>query len=82
MNNKEELVYIDCFYYGFYIKKSELKKYNFNNYKELQNEELQNGKLQNKKVNTEQNVEISYNLLNNIYNKFIGTLKFLVLYKL
>ena len=28
MSNKEDLVYVDCFYYGFYIKKSELSKYN------------------------------------------------------
>jgi len=27
MPNNDEYVYVDCFYYGFYIKKSELKKY-------------------------------------------------------
>ena len=27
MSNNDEYVYVDCFYYGFYIKKSELKKY-------------------------------------------------------
>lgn len=28
--DNDEYVYIDCFYYGFYIKKSELKKYSIN----------------------------------------------------
>lgn len=28
MTDNNELVYINCFYYGFYIKKSELSKYN------------------------------------------------------
>lgn len=27
-NNNNEYYYVDCFYYGFYIKKDELKKYN------------------------------------------------------
>ena len=28
MTDNDELVYINCFYYSFYIKKSELSKYN------------------------------------------------------
>ena len=28
MSSKEDLVYIDCFYYGFYIQKSKLDNYN------------------------------------------------------
>ena len=65
--NKEELVYIDCFYYGFYIKKSELNKYNIKSQQLVQDTE----KIieEHKKVNNQPKIEISESLLQNINTK-------------
>lgn len=30
MNNNQNVIFINCFYYGFYIKKEDLDKYNIN----------------------------------------------------
>mgnify|MGYP000866725328 CR=1 FL=1 len=67
MSNKEELVYVDCFYYGFYIKKSELSKYNIKS--EHLAEETKNIIKEHKKINTKPKIKISDSLLQNIYAK-------------
>jgi hypothetical protein len=66
-HNKEELVYIDCFYYGFYIKKSELNKYNINSEQLVQ--DTKKIIKEHKKVNTKPKIQISDSLLQNIYAK-------------
>ena len=67
IHNKEELVYVNCFYYGFYIKKSELDKYNINSEQLVQDTE----KIikEHKKINTKPKIQISNSLLQNIYAK-------------
>uniref|UniRef100_A0A6C0LHD7 Uncharacterized protein n=1 Tax=viral metagenome TaxID=1070528 RepID=A0A6C0LHD7_9ZZZZ len=67
MSNKENLVYVDCFYYGFYIKKSELSKYNIKPEKLVQ--DTQKIIKEHKKVNTKPIIKISDSLLQNIYEK-------------
>jgi len=67
MNNKEELVYVNCFYYGFYIKKSELSKYNIKSEQLVQ--DTQKIIKEHKKVNTKPKIQISDSLLQNIYAK-------------
>jgi len=67
MSNKEDLVYVDCFYYGFYIKKSELSKYNIKSEQLVQ--ETKNIIKEHKKVNTKPKIKISDSLLQNIYAK-------------
>ena len=67
MHNKEELVYVDCFYYGFYIKKSELSKYNINSEQLVQ--DTKKIIKEHKKVNTKRKIQISDSLLQNIYAK-------------
>ena len=58
MFNKEELVPVDCFYYIFYIKKSELHKYN------ISSEQLDKSTKkiinENKKVNIKPVKKIKY----------------------
>ena len=65
--NKEDIVYVDCFYYGFYIKKSELSKYNIKSEQLVQY--TQKTIKEHKKVNTKPNIEICDNLLQNINKK-------------
>lgn len=67
MSNKEDFVYVDCFYYGFYIKKSELSKYNIKSEQLVQ--ETKNIIKEHKKVNTKPKIKISDSLLQNIYAK-------------
>lgn len=67
MHIKEELVYVDCFYYGFYIKKSELSKYNIKSEQLIQ--DSQKIIKENKKINIKPKIKISDNLLQNIYKK-------------
>lgn len=67
MSNKKDLVYVDCFYYGFYIKKSELSKYNIKSEELVQ--ETKNIIKEHKKVNTKPKIKISDSLLQNIYTK-------------
>jgi hypothetical protein len=67
MSNKENLVYVDCFYYGFYIKMSELSKYNIKSEQLVQ--ETKNIIKEHKKVNTKPKIKISDSLLQNIYAK-------------
>ena len=61
-SNKEDLIHVDCFYYSFYIKKSQLIKYNIMPEKLIKDTE--NIIKQHKEINT--NVNISDNLLQNI----------------
>lgn len=67
MSNKEELVYVNCFYYGFYIKKSELSKYKIKSEQLVQ--DTQKIIKEHKKVNTKPKIQISNSLLQNIYVK-------------
>ena len=67
MNNKEELIYVNCFYYAFYIKKSELSKYNIKPEQLVQ--DTQKIIKEHKKVNTKPKIQISDSLLQNIYAK-------------
>ena len=67
MSNKEDLVYVDCFYYGFYIKKSELSKYNIKSEQLVQ--KTKEIIKEHKKVNTKPKIKISDSLLQNIYAK-------------
>jgi len=67
MHNKEELVYVNCFYYGFYIKKSELSKYNIKSEQLVQ--DTQKIIKEHKKVNTQSKIQIFDSLLQNIYTK-------------
>ena len=67
MSNKEELVYVNCFYYGFYIKKSELDKYNIKSEQLIQ--DTQKIIKEHKKINTKPKIKISDSLLQNIYAK-------------
>ena len=67
MSNKEDLVYVNCFYYGFYIKKSELSKYNIK--AEQLTEHTEKIIKQHKKINTKPKIKISDSLLQNIYEK-------------
>ena len=67
MTNKEELVYVNCFYYSFYIKKSELSKYNIKSEQLFQ--DTQKIIKDHKKVNTKPKIQISDSLLQNIYAK-------------
>lgn len=74
LSNKEELVYIDCFYYSFYIKKSELNKYNIkselliqNNQKiikEHKNPTIKNYNSLSHNIDHKLNINNSYNTLN------------------
>ena len=67
MYDKEELVYVNCFYYGFYIKKSELDKYNIKSEQLIQ--DTQKIIKEHKKINTKPKIQISDSLLQNIYAK-------------
>ena len=67
MSNKDELVYVNCFYYSFYIKKSELLKYNINSEKLV--EDTEKIIIQQKKNNTKPTIKISDSMLGNIYKK-------------
>ena len=71
MSNKEELVYIDCFYYGFYLKKSELSKYNIKSEQLIKN--TQKIIEENKKIDMKPNILISDSILQNIYKKLKNT---------
>lgn len=71
MSYKEELVYIDCFYYGFYLKKNELNKYNINSEQLIKN--TQKIIEENKKINMKPNIKISDSILQNIYSKLKNT---------
>ena len=46
MNENDEKFYVDCFFYGFYMKKSEIKKYQDSlkpeNMKKIMNDKYQN----------------------------------------
>ena len=67
MFNNEDLIYVNCFYYGFYIKKNELSKYNIK-YEELV-ESTKNILDNNKKTNIKTNIKISESPLQNIRKK-------------
>ena len=67
MSNEKELLYVDCFYYGFYIKKSELSKYNIKSEQLFEyNQEIIK---KHKKVNTKTNIQIYDNLIQSIDEK-------------
>lgn len=64
MSNKTDYVYVDCFYYGFYIQKSELEKYNIKQ-EQLIND-IKNIK-EHEKVNTKPTIKNCDSVLHNIY---------------
>lgn len=67
MSNKIEHVYIDCFYYGFYIKKTELEKYNI---KPEQLVEYSKNKIKKQeKVNIKPTIKNCDNVLHNVYKQ-------------
>ena len=68
MSNNDELVYVNCFYYGFYIKRSQLSEYNIKSEQLIQDTEKII--LQHKNTNNKSKINISNSLLNNIYEKF------------
>ena len=63
------IVYIDCFYYGFYIKKSELKKYN------ITTEQVNNNNIIKSK---DKSIKNNYNLINTINKMTINRLSHLL----
>ena len=67
IQNNKEIVYVDCFYYGFYIKKSELSKYNIKSEQLVQ--DTQKIIKEHKKINTKLKIKISDSLLQYIYAK-------------
>ena len=73
MNNNNELVKVDCFYYSFYIKKSELSNYNIE-YKEL-SEKTDKIINDNKNSKSMLSVKISDNLLTKINETKINKTK-------
>lgn len=79
MADKEEMIYINCFFYSFLIKKSELKKFNIEQ-KQLE----ENTQSINKNNNNDKNNNKNYfNILNN--EKILKQLKscnFEIIYKL
>lgn len=77
----DELVHINCFYYSFYIKKSELEKYNLNSDK--LSEETKKIVKKFKKVRTIDNIHILENsALQPIYDKINNSSNILNLCKI
>jgi len=66
MSNKEDLVYVNCFYYGFYMKRNELSKYNIKSEQLVEvTKKIIN---ENKNSSIRTNIQISDSLFQNIYN--------------
>ena len=71
MSNKEDLVYVNCFYYGFYIKKNELSKYNIKHEDLVKDTEriIKQNKNINNQPKLEPKIQISDSLLQYINEK-------------
>lgn len=74
MSEKEELVYINCFYYGFYVQKSILDNYNVKfEYLDKKTKEIMN---KNKKVILNNQLTNSDSILEKINQQFNDFINF------